>query len=150
MFKSRHFPYMSGLLFFVFSMAAHAQPQEKILQKHILNTQQQTQFCRQFESFCIDGKVSRFFKVKNQKTQFYAIHALKLAEIQQDAQGFELINQWNFRLINHVLKVHVGQCLNKVMTTNNFRYSLNYSLSMRKTMQWESFKNGKKAIQAVA
>ena len=96
MFKSRHFPYMSGLLFFVFSMASHAQPQEKILQKYTLSIPQQTQFCQQFESFCLDGKVSRFFQVKNQKTQFYAIHALKLAEIQQDAQGFKLINQWDF------------------------------------------------------
>ena len=34
MFKSRHFSYLTGLLFFVFSIATHAQPQEKILKKN--------------------------------------------------------------------------------------------------------------------
>ena len=54
------------------------------------------QFCRLFESFCIDGKVSNLFQVKGQKTQFYVIDELKLAHIDLQNHNFKLLKQWDF------------------------------------------------------
>ena len=96
MFKSRHFSYLTGLLFFVFSIATHAQPQEKILKKNTLNAQQKVQFCRQFESFCVNGKVSNLFQVEGQKNQFYVIDELRLAHIDLQNNNFNLLDIWDF------------------------------------------------------
>ena len=73
MFKSHHFSYVSGLLFFIFSIAAHAQPHENIFLIYPLVSLYMPLFCWYFESFCINGKVSNFFQVEGQKNQIYVI-----------------------------------------------------------------------------
>lgn len=83
MLKSHYVFNVSHLIvatfFIVFSMSVNARPQEQVLQKYKLNVQQEKQFCQSFSAFCEKGKATGLYQVKNNQTQFYAIHELKLA-----------------------------------------------------------------------
>lgn len=95
MLTSRILSFFSSCFLLSFAMSVYTLPQEKILQKRALSSLQQTQFCQRFHAWCADGKVD-LFQVKNNPEQLYVVQELKLAEIQQGAQDFKLLNQWDF------------------------------------------------------
>ena len=96
MLKKYTFPLLSSCFLLIYSMSIYAKPQEKTLEKYALTAKQHAEFCQQWVQFCTDGKADTLFQVKNNPQQFYAIHALKLGQLQKEGQIFKLITQWDF------------------------------------------------------
>ena len=78
------------------SCSVFADAQKISLKKQEMTTQVRTILCNVIADQCRDKPTWNLYKVVERQNQYYLISNLKLYQLEQEKQGYKILNQWDF------------------------------------------------------